>query len=150
MSTGTPSPADPLGYDMSYAGGDLDPLGNAATGLELVEEAILDRLQCGRLCMIDAPDDEVEYGEDVRLWVAEAVTPSSVAAKGPRLSIVLQRDERIARADVKVSVASGQTFADGSDVDIIVEITAALTTGAVLERIVGVSQITVEFLAQGT
>jgi hypothetical protein len=64
---------------------------------------------------------------------------------------VLQRDQRIARADVEASVASpGAAFADGSSVDLMIRITAFLSTGAVLERIVGVSQISVDFLAQGT
>lgn len=145
------SPADPLGYDMRYTGGDLDPTGAAATGEELVDEAIIDRLTDGKLSMIGAPNDEIEFGEDVRLWVGAAVTPASVAAKGPLLAIVLQRDQRIARADVLVSVATpGTSFADGSLVDITIEITAVLSTGAVLDRIVGISQVTVDFLAQGT
>lgn len=146
-----PTPADPLGYDMRYAGGDLDPTGAAATGLELVEEGILDRLQCGRLPMIGAPGDEVEFGEDTRLWVAECTTEASAAAKGPRVAIILQRDtDRIARVDAKVRIAIGDTtLSDGSKVSLEIDLTVYLTNGATLERIVGISQVTVEFLAQG-
>lgn len=87
----------------------------------------------------------------MRSWVGEALDDAALAAKGPRLSLILQRDQRIARADVQVRRASpGTTFDDGSAVTIEIEIAVTTTTGATLDRIVGVSQITVEFLAAGT
>lgn len=147
------SPADPLGYDMAYivtaAGIDLDPSGRAATGLELVDAAIVARLTCESLPLIGAPDDSVEFGDDVRKWIGEPA--SSVATKGPRVGMVLMRDERIPRAVATVSAADpGTTFPGGAAVDITIAIDVTTSTGAILSRVVGVSRVTVAFLASGS
>lgn len=147
------SPADPLGYGLGYVvtptGIDLDPSGRACTGLESVEVAIVARLTCETLALIDAPDDAVEFGVDVRRWVGELAP--SLTTKGPRVAMVLMRDERIARAVATVAIAPpGTSFSDGASVDITIAVDVTTTTGAQLQRIVGASQLTVAFLASGS
>lgn len=137
--------ADPLGYDVKI-GLDLDAGGRAASGAELVADAILHRMMVGRLLLTEAPEDEADYGEDVRAWVGEALSQEQIEARGPRLQEVLSRDPRIASVAVALRVATG---ADASRYRFIVAVSAATITGEIIDRIVGVSQVTVDFLAQG-
>lgn len=155
MTMSAPSPSDPLGYDGALVftddGLDLDETGRDATGIELVDAAIIMRLTTDTLCMIDAPGDAIEFGEDVRRWVNEVTTEGAAKAKGPRLAIVLQRDERILNPTVIVSLAPDTaTMPDGSRVSLKIDITYTTVTGATLRRVVGVSAVDVAFLAQGT
>ena len=139
------SAADPLGYDMKV-GADLDPSGRSATGLVLVEAAILHRLQEDRISMVGAPGDEIDFGENVRAWVGEALSNDALAAKTPRVEEVLRRDVRIADLTVRITRATG---ADASRWDLLVQVRATTITGQTIDRIVGVSSVTVEFLAAG-
>lgn len=140
------NPADPLGFDVKI-GEDLDPNGRSASGLELVTDAMLHRLQCERLSLTGAPEDEVDFGEDVRSWVNEALSQSDLDARAPRLEEVIRRDPRIASATVSLTVTA---LAPASRYQFLIDIRAITTTGQIIDRIVGVSQVTVDFLAEGT
>lgn len=144
------SPADPLGFDVYVGPLDLDPTGRSATGLELVEAAIVHRLTCEKIDLIDAPNGEIDFGVDVRKWVGEVTTPDDAPGKVPLIDEVLHRDLRIASTVVDVQIAPpGDALSDGSTVALLIYVTATTTTGAVIDRIVGVSAVSVEFLSQG-
>lgn len=146
MSTSTvASASDPLGYDVKV-GSDLDPSGRSASGLELVLDAMLHRLTCGRLLLTGAPDDQAEFGEDVRTWVGEAQTQDVLDRKAPILEEVLRRDPRIANITLSLSLAAGD---DDSRFRFLIRVSAITIRGQSIDRIVGVSQLTVEYLAQG-
>jgi len=145
----TPSPGDPLGYDVLVDEHDLDPTGRSATGEELVLAAIPHRLTCERLPMIGAPDDYVPFGIDVRLWVGEATTAADLTGKIPLADEALQRDERIASTSIAIDFApAGTTFDDGATVTLIMRVTFTTVTGVTLSRVLGISAVTVAFLAQ--
>lgn len=137
--------SDPLGYDMKV-GADLDRGGRSASGLELVADAMLHRLSEDTLLLTGAPNDEVEFGENVRKWVGEALDQAALDAKAPRLEEVLRRDPRIASVTLSLSVAQG---ADASKYRFIINVSAVTVRGQIIDRIVGISAVTVEFLAQG-
>jgi len=139
------SASDPLGYDMKW-GWDFDPSGRSATGLELVEDGMLHRLEQDRLLMTGAPEDEIEFGENVRAWVGEATSDEALSAKAPRVEAAIRRDVRIASATVRLTKTTGE---DASRYDFLIEVHATTISGQVLDRIVGVSAVTVEFLAAG-
>lgn len=142
----TANPADPLGFDMKV-GVDLDPSGRSCSGVELVEDAMLHRLSCGRLLLTGAPDDQVEFGEDVTAWVGEALTQEELESRGPLLEEVIRRDPRIADATVAISLTTPPT---APQVAFTITVNARVTTGQNISRVVGVSAITVDFLAGGT
>jgi hypothetical protein len=139
------SQADPLGYD-AWVREDLDPSGRSASGLELVDHAVLHRLSEDLLLLTGAPDDQVEFGVNVRKWIGEAVTEASLLAKGPMVEEAISRDPRIASVTAAVLIATGTT---ASRYGLLIHVAYATTTGQRIERVVGVSQVTVEFLAQG-
>ena len=145
MST-TANPADPLGFDVKV-GADLDPSGRSCSGVELVEDALLHRLSCGRLLLTGAPDDQVDFGEDVAAWVGEALTQEELESRSPLLEEVIRRDSRVADATVALTF---QTPDDAPEVAFAIAIFARLTTGQSINRIVGVSAVSVDFLAGGT
>ena len=146
----SPSPADPLGSDFLVTD-DLEPSGRSATGLELVLAAVRHRLMCAKLPLIGSPNDEVDFGVFAPGWVQEATTDQSASAKAPLISIAVQRDERVARCDVTCSLAkTGPRLRDGSRVAIMANIKITTVTGVVLSRVLGISGISVDFLAQGT
>lgn len=138
--------ADPLGFDAKLDR-DLDPSGRNATGAELAEAEILHRLEENSLLMTGAPNDEIPYGEDVTLWREEALSQEAVEAKAPRVEIALRRSPRF--ADVVVT-ATYRRATDPSGIDFFLAIHATLVTGEVIDRVVVVAGVTVEFLAQGT
>ncbi len=145
LNPNTPSPADPLGYDV-YVRTDVDGAGRSATGLELVEHGMLHRLQEDTLLQTDAPNDEVEFGENLRLWVGEALTQDEIQRRSPRIEEVLRRDPRIATIAVSASITTGD---DASRYRFTIRVFGQTTRGQAIDRIIGVSAITVEFLAQG-
>lgn len=136
---------DPLGFDMKI-GWDMDPSGRSATGLELVEDAMLHRLEQDRLLMTGAPEDEIEFGENVRAWVGEAVSDEALSAKAPRVETAIRRDVRIADCTATLTKTTG---ADASQYDFLIRVQATTISGQTIDRIVGVSAVTVEFLAAG-
>ncbi len=139
------SAADPLGFDFKV-GTDLDPSGRSASGLELVEDALLHRLQEDRLLMVEAPGGEIDFGKDLRQWIGEALSDEDLAAKTPAVEEVLRRDPRIADITLRITRMTG---ADAARWPLRVDITYTTITGQVIDRIVGVSQVSVEFLAAG-
>lgn len=150
MAMTAPSVSDPLGFDVLVDEHDLDPTGRSATGLELVQAAIVHRLTQEKLAMIGAPDGEIDFGINVRTWVGEATDAASLDAKTPLVDEVLHRDPRIASTTVTISQApAGITLSDGSAASILLSVFVTTTTGATIDRIVGVSGVSVEFLAAG-
>lgn len=139
------SASDPLGYDVKI-GSDLEPSGRSASGIELVADAMLHRLSQERLLMTGAPDDQVDFGEDVRTWIGEAVTQDVLDERAPRLEEVLRRDPRIASVTLSLQLVAGE---DASKYRFLINVSAVTIRGQTIDRIVGVSQISVEFLAQG-
>lgn len=138
-----PSVNDPLGYDI-FIREDMAADGRAATGRELVSNAILHRLTTGTLLLIGAPGGEVDYGEDVRLWCGATTTQEQASARGPQVAAIIQRDERIDTCDVSVALAGPKT-----GYTMRMEISAQTVTGQQIDLIVGVSAITVDILAEG-
>lgn len=135
--------ADPLGYDVKW-GEDLDPSGRSASGIELVQDAMLHRLSATWLYLTEAPDDKVDFGEDVRLWVGEALTQQSLDAKAPRLEEVIRRDPRIASVTVDLTMQQS-----GAHFNFLIAAHAITINGQTIDRIIGVNGVTVEFLAEG-
>lgn len=148
----TADPGSPVGFDADV-GTDLAPDGRSASGVQLVQSAMLHRLQADTLPLIGAPGGYVAFGVNVRRWVGEATMQSALDAKGPLLSMVLGRDPRIDAGSIVVSVTKappGTTFASGALVDLLITISARTTTGLPISLVFGVSAATVELLAQGT
>lgn len=140
-----PSAADPLGFDFKV-GADLDPSGRSATGIELVQDAILHRLQEDRISMVGAPGDEIDFGVNVRSWIGEALSDDALAAKTPAVEEALRRDVRIADIALRITKTTG---ADAARWALRIEVRAVTISGETIDRIVGVSQVSVEFLAAG-
>lgn len=151
MADPSRDPNSPLGYDVDV-GADMAPDGHACSGSRLVGNAILHRLQVDTLPLIGAPGGVIQYGEDVRKYVAEATTQARANAKVPRIVAAIARDPRVDSSSIRVAlvVSPSVTFADGSSVDFAITITAQTTTGLPIALVLGVSKITVELLAQGT
>lgn len=146
-----PSPNDPLGYDALIDENDLARDGRSATGLEDLEAAILHRLTCEKLAMIEAPNGEIDFGVNVHTWIGEVVDDQTAAAKIPIIDEVLHRDPRVRSNVIAVRLAPpGTLLADKSQTELLIDITTTTTTGAVIDRIVGISNVSVAFLAQGT
>ena len=139
------SASDPLGFDMKV-GADLDPSGRSATGIELVQDALLHRLQDDRLSMVEAPGGEIDFGVNVRNWVGEALSDDALAAKTPAVEEALRRDVRIADLTLKITRMTGP---DAARWAIRIEVHAVTISGETIDRIVGVDAISVQFLAVG-
>lgn len=137
--------ADPLGFDMRVRE-DLEPSGRAATGIELAADEMLHRLMADTLSLVGAPGGQVEFGENVRMWIGEALDQNALDTRAPRLEEVLRRSPRLASVTVSLSVAAGD---DASRFTFLIHIHATTISGQTIDRIVGVSQVSVEFLAQG-
>ena len=139
------SAADPLGYDVLIDEHDLDPSGRSATGVELVLAAAAHRMTCAQLAMVNAPDGQIDFGVDVRLWIGEATTRANLVAKLPLLDEVLHRDPRIAATETSIL-----SVIDGPDASIALRLTLTLTTGQTISRVVSIDAVTVQFLAAGS
>lgn len=153
----TPSPSDPLGYDAALLLDDLDPTGRSATGLELYEAAVAHRITCKQLAMIGSgivdPATGVEvidFGVDVREWCGEPVEEATSGNKATILDEVIHRDPRTARTAITVERApAGTAMSEGGMAVLLVRLVLTTVTGEILDRIVGVNAISVEFLAGG-
>jgi hypothetical protein len=153
MTTTGPSPNDPLGFD-AYLDEDLAPNGRSATGEELVANAIPHRLMADTLPCIDAPSGVKEFGVNVRRWAGEPLTfradgtSPQLDTKVAQIDAALQRDPRIAKNTIVLSQAPpGTTLTDGSQAVFQIALTSTLITGATVSRVVGVSAVSVGFLA---
>ncbi len=138
-----PSPNDPLGFDV-FLREDIESDGRSATGIELVNNAILHRLTTGMLLLIGAPDGQVDYGEDVTLWCGQGLTRSQAEARGPTVAAIVQRDPRIDYADASVTLARA-----GGLYELTITITGKTVTGQRISLILGVSSVTVDLLSEG-
>lgn len=140
------SATDPLGFDMKV-GDDLDPSGRSASGLEDVLDGMLHRLSEDKIAMTGAPpDDEIDFGINTRKWIGEALSQESIAAKAPRLELVLRRDTRIASITVKLTLLQGD---DASRRGFLIGVRGETTKAQPIDHVIGVSALTVEFLAEG-
>lgn len=134
---------DPLGYDMK-CGLDIDRGGRSASGAEFVADGMLHRLLVDLLPLVDSPSGYIEYGEDVRRWCGAAIGDEELSARAAGLGPILERDERI----LETTVTATRTSAPGALLTFELAIEASLRTGETISRVVGVSAVTVEFLAQ--
>lgn len=139
------SVTDTLGHDVKV-GTDLDPSGRSASGLELVLDGMLHRLSQGRLLLTGAPDDQVDFGVDVRTWIGEALSQDVLDSRAPLLEEILRRDVRIASITLSIVLVTGDAAALYR---FLINIHAVTIRGQPIDRIVGVSQVSVEFLAAG-
>lgn len=149
----SPSANDPLGFDV-FLDTDIDANGRSATGAELVANAMPHRLQADTIPCIGAPNGVKEFGVNVRNWIGEPLTfredgtSPELDAKVALVDAALQRDPRIASNVIAITKAPpGTALADGSKAEIIITITSLLVTGATVSRVVGVSAVSVGFLA---
>jgi hypothetical protein len=131
--------ADPLGYDWGY-----DPTGRSASGADLLEASILQRLTCETIDCIDAPDGVLEYGVDARGWLGEVTDADSAAAKVALVDRALHLDPRIASTQVEIRPVATST--GEIEIEIVLDVTAV--TGQRIERIVSVSAVGVAFLGR--
>ncbi len=142
------SPNDLLGYDV-YVREDVDEDGRDASGLELTQNAILHRVTTDKLFLTDAPagdDEPVEFGEDVRKWVGEALTDDAGQAKAQRLSEVIGREPNLNPSSITVDI---QVQPAGAEWLMIIDIDALTTTEVPVSLTIGVDQVTVELLSLG-
>jgi hypothetical protein len=141
-------PTDPLGYDV-YVREDIDEDGRDASGLELTQNAILHRVTTDKLFLTDAPtgdDEPVEFGEDVRKWVGEALTQDAAQAKTQRLIEVIGREPNLNPSSITVDI---QVQPAGAEWSLIIDIATRTTTEVPVALTIGVDQVTVELLSQG-
>jgi hypothetical protein len=142
------SPTDPLGYDV-FVREDIDEDGRDASGLELVQNAILHRVTTDKLFLTDAPtgdDEPVEFGENVRKWVGEALIQDAAQAKTQRLIEVIGREPNLNPSSITVDI---QVQPAGAEWPLIIDIAARTTTEVPVALTIGVDQVTVELLSLG-
>lgn len=143
-----PSVADPLGLD-AYLAEDLDAGGRTATGLELLANALPHRLMADTLPCIDAPDDSIAFGVNVRNWIGVATTQEDLDARIPLVDGALHLDPRVASTRVTMSLPA----APGGLVAFFIGLEVLSITGDVISRVLAVPsdpQAFVYFLAGPT
>jgi hypothetical protein len=128
-----PSAADPLGLD-AYFDDDLDPGGRSATGLELLANALPHRLMEDTLPCIDAPDDAIPFGVNVRKWVGVATTQEDLDARAPLVDAALHLDPRVAMTRITM----GLPAAPGGLVAFTIGLEVLSITGDVISRVLAV------------
>lgn len=123
-----------FGIDISTPdAADLDPYFGTVSGWRALAQAIGRRLITPRGSLID----DAAYGFDVRSRLNGALTPSDLATMAAFVKREAEADERVERADVTVSFASGA-----------LTVKLILTTGDGPFRLVlAVSAVTTEILA---
>lgn len=142
------SPTDLLGYDV-FVREDIDEDGRDASGIELVQNAILHRVTTDKQFLTNAPtgdDEPVEFGEDVRRWVGEAIGEDVAQAKTQRLIEVIGREPNLNPSSITVDI---QVQPAGADWSLIIDIDAHTTTEIPVSLTIGVDQVTVELLSLG-
>ena len=82
----------------------------------------------------------------MRPWLDEGLTQDDIQRRSTRIEAVLRRDPRIATIAVSASITTGD---DASRSRFTIRVFGQTTRGQAIDRIIGVSAITVEFLAQG-
>lgn len=146
--TALASPTDPLGYDV-FVREDIDDDGRHASGIELVQNAILHRVTQDKQFLTDAPtgdDEPVEFGEDVRRWIGEALTDDAAQGKTQRLIEVIGREPNLNPSSITVDV---QVQPIGADWPLIIDIDARTTTEIPVSLTIRVNEVTVELLSRG-
>jgi hypothetical protein len=128
-----PSPADPLGYD-AFFDDDLDAGGRTATGLESLAHALPHRLMTDTLPCIDAPDDTIAFGINVRKWIGVATTQEDLDARIPLVDGALHLDPRVASTRVTMMLPS----APGGLVAFMIGLEVLSITGDVISRVLAV------------
>lgn len=146
--TSLAAPTDPLGYDV-FVREDIDEDGRDASGLELVQNAILHRVTQDKQFLTDAPtgdDEPVEFGEDVRKWVGEALTNDTAQVKTQRLIEVVSRESNLNPSSITVDI---QVQPTGAEWPLIIDISARTTSEVPVALTIGVDQVTVALLSLG-
>jgi hypothetical protein len=78
--------------------------------------------------------------------LAGATSAADLLTLGPQIEEVLRREKRVAGVSVVLSTTTG---AHAAQYRLLVAVAARLVTGETLERVVGVNNVSVEFLAAG-
>lgn len=146
--TSLASPTDPLGYDV-FVREDIDDDGRDGSGIELVQNAILHRVTTDKQFLTDAPtgdDEPVEFGEDVRKWIGEALTDDAAQAKTQRLIEVIGREPNLNPSSITVDI---QAQPIGANWPLIIDIDARTTTEIPVSLTIRVNEVTVELLSRG-
>lgn len=133
-----------LGFDV-YIRNDMDPSGRSSSGPELTLNSILHMLQHDTLLLIGSTNGYVDYGKDIRRWAGQHMTALQAASKGPEVVEVVQRHPHVDSATAEVSLASSRSL-----YTLQIALHVELVTGDVLDRVLGVNEVTVELLAEGT
>lgn len=141
---------DELGFDLSIgpvAGGGVDMSRNArsCSGVELVRNGMVARSMSGTIPLIGAPGGRVDFGEDVRAWVGEALTDGAAATKAQRLAIVYARDRRLDPGRITVKVTPQPA---GAQYAFLIAVQAFTVTGAAVPLLLGINDLSVDVLAQ--
>lgn len=133
--------SSPYGIDV-YLRDDIDPSGRSSSGVELVVNDLLHRLQEDRLLLVGAEGGFVDYGRDVRKLAGKSLTADSAGQEGALLQIVLERDPRVDSMNVTVTAAQ-----EGSLYAFAIDASGVLTNGRPIAFIVGVNDVTVDLLS---
>lgn len=147
MTAQVASISDPLGYD-TWLREDIDPSGRSASGIELVQNAIYHRITTDKLLLVGTDGDGfADFGENVQNWLNEPITQEIANARGPRLAVVIQRDPRIDQTSIQVAI---DVQPRGALYKLLITISCRTVTGAPIDLIIGVNEVTVDILSQGT
>jgi hypothetical protein len=153
VSATGPIPADPLGFD-AFLDTDISATGRSATGAELVANALPHRLMADTIPQVGAPNGVKDFGVNARKWIGEPLTfrPDGTSPeldrKVAQVDAALQRDPRVALNRISITKAPpGATLTDGSQAVITILIDTTTVTGVTISRVVGVSAVSVGFLA---
>lgn len=114
---------------------DLDVTGNSITGLRTIAEACLRRLSTPEGSLEYDPD----YGYDLRDLLNEDLDARDLRRHAARAEIELEKDERIARADVVLSL-------EPTTHKLTIRITGTLVNAIAFQFVLGIDAVTSDVL----
>ncbi len=127
-------------------GQDLSMPSYMAKGFQVVAEAVLRRWSTTRGRLVDDPN----YGTNVTDSISDDLSPRDIARLNQSLAAEAQKDERVLKAVVSVTLtAPGRTFAPspGGDVAGVLIVTGAIQTAqGAFKLVVSASQAGVQLL----
>ena len=136
-------PDAPLGYDM-YLREDMDPGGRASSGEELLISDLIHRTMEDTMVLIGSETGAVDWGKDARRLCGRKMTESQARQEAALFTIVFERDERVAKAEVDlVSV-----FANGL-YELRMGVSIEPASGRAFHFVLDVSAVTVSLLGEG-
>jgi hypothetical protein len=115
--------------------------GRACSGVRLAENEIVARLMSDTIKMTGAPGGVVVWGYDVRADIGSPDGPNQT-----RIALVIGRSERILTGSIRVNV---QRQALGAHYAYTIAVSARTVTGEDVNLLLGITDATVERIAQG-